>query len=149
MSENPHSREHIKVIMLNASLYIAIQQISGSRRISQKAAILLTITEGAHSLGCLAEDDYKLLMERYTRELESIIAERQIKPESSHIPVVTIEKMKAAAKLKPHIDYSTLSYEQLQTKYDQAHRNNDPVEIQFIVFAARQRGFKLQRGAAI
>lgn len=94
MSDNPHSREHIKSIFLNASLYISVQKLSGQFEISQKAAILLAIAEGAHSLGFLSDEDYGLMTNRYKRKLKEVIEETQKKPESSHVPVLTIEQKK-------------------------------------------------------
>jgi hypothetical protein len=67
----------------------------GGLEISKPAAVLLAINEGLYRLNVISEDDYRLLDARYRRPLKDVIAERQGNKEPSHVPVLTIEKMKA------------------------------------------------------
>lgn len=144
---NPHSREHIKSVFLCAPLYIAVQRCSSKFEISQKAAILRLTAEGAHALGFLSDEECKLLVSRYERKLVDVVAEKQGRKESSHVPVLTIEKDKAKRRVR---DYSELSLEDLQREYDSAHASTDTVAVQMLRHEAKKRGFQLRgEGGAI
>jgi hypothetical protein len=115
----------------------------GGLEISKPAAVLLAINEGLYRLNVISEDDYRLLDARYRRPLKDVIAERQGNKEPSHVPVLTIEKMKA--KRREHADFSSLTLQQLQDRYSRAQSRCDPVEIQLLVFEAKKRNAKLKR----
>ena len=61
---------------------------------SKSAAVLYALNEGLYRLEVISKDNYELLRRRYGRKLKDVIAQAQIKRESSHIPVLTIEQMK-------------------------------------------------------
>jgi len=61
---------------------------------SKSAAVLYALNEGLYRLEVISQEDYELLRRRYGRKLKDVIAETQIKRESTHIPVLTIEQMK-------------------------------------------------------
>jgi hypothetical protein len=143
VSENPRARGHVHPVCLGHVHYIGVARLMGSLEISKPAAVLLAINEGLYRLNAISEADYKLLDARYRRPLRDVIAERQGKKEPSHVPVLTIENMKA--KQRQHVDYSSLTLEQLQDRYNKAQGRCDYVEIQLLVFEARKRGVKLER----
>jgi hypothetical protein len=142
MSEGSH-REHIHSVMLNAVFYVGISKLMAKLECSKSAAVLYALNEGLLKEGVISQEDYDLLHQRYGRKLKDVIAETQTKREPSHVPVTTIEKMKA--KQRQHIDYSTLTLEQLQERYDKAQNGNDLIEIQLLSFEAKKRGAKLNR----
>lgn len=135
MGEDPSSRDHIKRLFLCAPLYLASMECSAKFRIGDKASILLLVTEGAHKLGFLDDENYGLLKGRYETPLE----ERVKWKESSHVPVVEIQKSKVAAKKR--IDYSAMSLEELQKRYERADLN----ERQLIRWEAKKRNVELVR----
>lgn len=61
---------------------------------SKSAAVLYALNEGLYRLEVISKEDYELLRRRYGRKLKDVIAEGQIKRESSHVPVLTIEQIK-------------------------------------------------------
>jgi hypothetical protein len=92
--ENRKSREHITSVCLSVAHYLGVNKLSADLEIGKHAAVLLAINEGLHELGMMSEEDYSLLNGRYRRKLKDIIAQNQIKRESSHTPVLTLEQQK-------------------------------------------------------
>ena len=74
--------------------------------------------------------------------MKDVIAQARAKKEPSHVPVVTVEKRKATQ--KPHVDYSALTLEDLQKRYDRASLANDLTETQLLLFEAKKRGAQLK-----
>lgn len=144
MSESSSARrEHMFRLYLPAPLYLGVATLMGKLQISKPAAILLSINQGLYDFGAISEEDYKLLDERYRRKLVEIIAERKRQREPSHVPVIQIQKAKA--KLRERVDYSSLSIEQLQERYNIADSSGDNAAIQFISFEAKKRGLILKK----
>jgi hypothetical protein len=129
----------MKWLWLCAPLYLASQECCVKYRIGEKASLLRLIAEGAYSLGFLEEDKYRLLAARYETPLEDKINWK----ESSHIPVLEIERNKT--KQKPRIKYSELAMEELQKRYEKA----DTSERQIILFEAKKRNIPIRKEGAI
>ena len=94
MNKTPRSREHIHSVFLNASHYISISKLSGNLEIGKSAAILLALNRGLYELEVLPEEEFSLLDKRYKRPLKEIIEANKRKRESTHTPVIEIEKEK-------------------------------------------------------
>lgn len=137
--QNPQHREHVHPTCLSVPHYLGVARIMGDLEISKPAAVLLVVNEGLYRLGAISQEDYELLNARYRRKLKDVIAERQGKKEPSHVPVLTIERKKA--KQRQHVDYSALTLEELQKRFDTA---TDQMEIQLIAFAAKKRNVQLK-----
>jgi hypothetical protein len=95
LSEDRAQRKHVHPVMLNAALEISIVKMQAKLEIGKSAAILYMLTEGAHALGVISQEDYNLLVTRYGRKLVDVIAERTARKDGSHVSVLTIEKQRA------------------------------------------------------
>jgi hypothetical protein len=146
LSDNPRAREHIHPVFLNGAHYIGIGKLIGALEIGKSAAVLPAINEGLFRLGALDEQDYKLLDARYRVKLIDRIAERTAKSEPSHVPVLVIEKQKAAHK---HLDYKAIPDEDVQPRYLAAVESGDTVEAMMLEAEANKRGLVLKGGDAI
>jgi len=94
LTESPRSREHITSVYLSVPHYLGVNRLSASLEIGKHAALLLALNQGLHKLGMISDEDYEPLDRRYRRKLKDIIAQSQLKPESHHVPVVSLEKQK-------------------------------------------------------
>jgi hypothetical protein len=126
--------------MLNAVFYVGITKLSARLECSKSAAILYALNEGLFREGVISQEDHDLLAGRYGRKLKDVIAQAQAKREPSHVPVLTIERKKT--KQRQHVDYSTVTLEELQKRFDKA---TDQIEIQLIAFEAKKRNVQLKR----
>lgn len=63
-------KEHGLLLFLAPELQLAHAALQVQKRLGRSYAGLLAITEGYHSLGVLSDDDYKMLVEKYSKGLE-------------------------------------------------------------------------------
>jgi hypothetical protein len=75
-------------------------QIAGERKIGHKAAILLTLTEGANVMEKIGPSEYALLVKRYTEPLKDKIERIKNERENSNIPVIDREKLRERKELE-------------------------------------------------
>jgi len=94
MSEDQAHRFNVHSVMLTAELEIALVKLQAEREIGKNYAVLYLVTEGAFELGYLSREDYDLLIRRYSRKLVDVTKEKRAQRESSHIPVLTLEKQR-------------------------------------------------------
>ena len=100
MSENSTRREHMQPVFLSAVHYVGVSKMMAKLECSKSAAMLYLLNEGLYKEGLISQQDHDLLAKRYGRKLVDVQAEAQIKKESSHMPVLTIEQLKEKAILE-------------------------------------------------
>lgn len=126
-------RDHAVRLFLNKTLYMAHLKLQVNRGLGSSYAGLLAQIEGLHKLGFLSEEEYTRNRSLYDRPLSSL-------PE-----VVLVTEKIAEASFKPKrkfIDYSKLSNEQLQKKYDSALALGDSTALNIVAFEFKRRNIK-------
>jgi hypothetical protein len=94
MTEDQARRLNVHPVMFTAELEMALVDLQHKLQIGKAPAVLYFVVEGAFRLGCLSQEDYDLHIKRYSRKLVDITKEKRAQRESSHVPVLTLEKQK-------------------------------------------------------
>ena len=100
MNEDKAHRSNVHPVMLTAELEIALVKLQAELEIGKPYAVLYGLAEGLFKLGKLSQEDHDLLIKRYSRRLVDVTKEKRAQRESSHIPVLTLEKQKEQQRLE-------------------------------------------------
>ena len=94
MSERQAHRSNVHSVMLTAELEIALVKLQAKLEIGKAYAVLYGLVEGLFKLEYLSQDDYNLLMKRYSRKLVEVTKENRVKRQNSHVSVLALERQK-------------------------------------------------------
>jgi hypothetical protein len=94
MSEDQGRRLNVHPVMFTAELEMALVKLQAELEIGKSPAVLYLVVQGAFRLGYLSQEDYDLLIKRYSRKLVDVTREKRAGRENRNIPVLTLEKQK-------------------------------------------------------
>jgi hypothetical protein len=115
MTEDPAYRQNVHRVMFTAELEIALVKLQAKLEIGKNYGVLYMVVEGAFRLGYLSQEDYDLLIKRYSRKLVDVTKEKRAQRESSHVPVLTLEKQKE----KQQLDQKDKQFQGMLEQWDQ------------------------------
>jgi len=94
MTDDQARRLNVHPVMFTAELEMALVNLQHKLQIGKAPAVLYFVVEGAFRLGCLSQEDYDLHIKRYSQKLVDVIKAKRAQRESSHVPVLTLEKQR-------------------------------------------------------
>ena len=94
MGEDQSRRLNVHPVMFTAELEMALVDLQSKLHVGKAPAVLYFVVEGAFKLGYLSQEDYDLLIKRYSRKLVDIAREKRARKENRNVPVLTLEKQK-------------------------------------------------------
>lgn len=100
MTEDLSHRFNVHSVMFTAELEIALVKLQAKLEIGKNYGTLYMVVEGAFRLGYLSQEDYDLFIKRYSRKLVDVTKEKRAQRESSHVPVLTLEKQREKQQLQ-------------------------------------------------
>jgi hypothetical protein len=99
MSEDQGRRLNVHPVMFTAELEMALVKLQAQKEIGKSPAVLYLVVEGAFRLGYLGQEDYDLLIKRYSRKLVDVTKEKRAQREDSHTKVRVLEQQKQKEEL--------------------------------------------------
>jgi len=115
MSEDHGHRSNAHLVMLTAELQIALVKLQAALEIGDKYAALYAMVRGLFDLGYLSQEHYDLHIKRYSQKLVDVVKEKRAQRESSHVPVLTLEKQKE----KQQLDQKDKQFQGMLEQWDQ------------------------------